>query len=118
MAHSSDKIGMHGDAIETWDLLADEEGEPIELSAAQDMHIQVLGELSGAEVLIEGSNVKSPDEKSWAMLADTESIPLDFVDTAQLRYSSASPRWLRPRVEGGDVNTKVTVVIVFRRFTR
>lgn len=117
--HVDRKLGMSGDGHISWiDLKSGQAGDPIELHTIADLHIQVLGDLSGATVLLQGSNVAEPGDDDWSSLTDGQGFPLQFGDTNVLKRASTIPWWVRPFIEGGDENTNVSMLIVSRKGAR
>ena len=107
MSRKSEKIGRDGDTVETWTNLKGE-GEPLELSSDFNLYAQLLGELSGAQVGFEGSNVAVPQDTDWSVLPEGAM-------GHTIKLIATIPRWIRPVVEGGDEHTDVSVLVALRK---
>ena len=100
-------------AVTTWaPMLADDDGEPVQLAVYSDRSIQVSGVFGGASVTIGGSN----DGVTYHALADAQGYALTLTSGA-LKAVIELPIYLKPRVFGGDVTTEIKVVLSGRRAT-
>ena len=116
--HSTTKITPHGDDVLAWiDLTStDNVGQEFEMGQHTELHVQVLGEFGGASVLLLGSNHINPhDDSHWSLAVDRLGFPITFETAATMKRPDVLPRWLRPKIEGGDETTKVSVLIALRR---
>ncbi len=114
--HAAQKISYQGEDVQSWDKLGkDDAGDPLELTHHTNMHIQVLGELSSGRPVMQGSNVEKPEETDWAYLTDAQGFPIQFTTVSIIKRAHTVPRWIRPKVEGGDDNTVVTFLIAMRK---
>lgn len=112
----SEKISMNGEDVVSWEgLKKDDANQPFELHGHISMHIQVLGDLSGARLVMQGSNATKPENTDWAALIDMQGFPIQFATLDLFKRSNTVPRWVRPAVEGGDENTNLDVMIAMRK---
>lgn len=110
---------LNGDDLTIWDSLkAGHGGAPMELSNNSELHIQVYGSFNGAVVAIEGSNVAGPDDLIWTGIVDGHNLPLEFSEGDPIKQAGAIPRWVAPRVIGGDESTDLNVNIIIRESSR
>jgi hypothetical protein len=97
-------------AVTTWDLTADDDGEPVRLAVYSDRAVQVAGTFGGASVTIGGSN----DGVTYHALTDPQGNSLTL-STGALRAIIELPIYLKPRVFGGDGTTALKVVMSGRK---
>ena len=104
-----------GQNVDRWDnLKKGDVGDALELSGPAELHVQVAGEYSGADLLLEGSNETAPGDADWSMVTDTQGLAMIFNAGSNIRHSASTPRWIRPVVENGDENTLLKMLIAIR----
>lgn len=104
----SDNIVTH---LEWADMLTGDDGAVVEQVEHTDRCIQVEGIFGGGQLVIEGSN----NGEQWHALTNPSGEDLIFT-SAGIDQVVESPRYLRPRVIGGDGTTSLTVSMIMRRF--
>jgi hypothetical protein len=83
-------------------------GDAISGPSYADRAFQCTGSFSGgASVVIEGSN----DGANFFVLVDPFDNPIVF-NSGNLIQVTQIALWIRPRVQGGDVSTNLTVIAV------
>ena len=88
-------------------LLNGDNGAPLQMSAWQDRTVQITGTFGIAgTIVIEGSN----DGVNYKTLRDPGGTALSFT-AADLKAILELPKWIRPRVTGGDGTTSLNVYI-------
>jgi len=87
-------------------------GDPHAAPCFPDRSVQIVGDWGGGNprLVIEGSN----DGKHYAVLNDQQGVYLEFTQGG-LRTIAEPVLFLRPRVIGGDKNTKLTAILLLRR---
>ena len=95
--------------LTSWRLGADQVGEGDNVSLLDDRSVQVEGEFWGASVIIEGSN----DGEYYQPLTTLDALQAECKEPALMGIREYT-RHLRPRVQGGDKHTKVTVSLMGR----
>lgn len=94
-------------------LAAGDDGKPFPFVDCADRTIQVEGTFGGGSLIFEGSN----DGVNYRTLHDPQGVLLSIA-TAQIFTVTQVPKWIRPRVSGGDVTTALSVSMVARRTNR
>jgi hypothetical protein len=92
------------------DLGSDDEGSLADLGGWDRASVQVFGTFSGASLSIEGSH----DGENFAVLSDPQGLPLSLT-AADLKAVTEPCRYIKPKVNGGDEETKLTVIVLARR---
>lgn len=102
----------------TWTgLLNGDDGQWFDTLDFADISIEVGGTFGvGGTLIIEGSNLATPPATSVAAhtLNDPQGNALSFT-AAKMEQVLEMPRWIRPRVTGGDGTTSLTVNLWARR---
>ena len=91
-------------------LAANAAGEPFALHDGPDRSVQVTGTFGGASIVWEGSNSLNQANAAWFTLTDPHGNLLIFA-TARLEQVTEYTRWVRPRVQGGDGSTSMSVIL-------
>jgi hypothetical protein len=96
----------------TWTgLLNGDQGGNFEFADWADRAIQIFGTFGAAgTIVIEGSN----DGTNFVTLTDAAGSAMSFT-AATLKQMTEAPRYIRPRVTGGDGTTSLTVILLARR---
>ena len=107
-----------------WTLAADETGDAYHDLIWKRIQFQFSGNASGADLVLEGSL----DGETYFHLHATKQISADHkgvdlnlamlwsnVDSDGLYELLQEPRYIRPRVTGGDENTSLTCILFCRR---
>lgn len=104
----SGEIGRERYFHYTWEGLGDgDDGTPIRLSFSADKSVQVSGTFStGGELTLEGSM----DNANWETLSDPQGNAL-ALSSGGVKTILQNPRYIRPRVTGGDASTDLEVLI-------
>ena len=113
------KTGLHGGGwLIIWTgLLLGDDGEPFAASHFVEANVQVVGTFAGATLLLEGANLlaRPAVAADYSLLGNPGQAPLRIFE-ASLNRIEQGPMWIRPRVDGGDGTTNLTVrVRVFKR---
>lgn len=112
-----DEIQKRGDDghIITWsDMGIGDVGLPLEMTGSSKRSIQVTGTFSGnGRGDIEGSN----DGTNYDILRDIHGNNLKF-KASGIAQIGVLPRYLRPRIDGGDGGTSLTFSMLVRKETR
>lgn len=112
-----DEIQKRGDDghIITWpDMAIGDVGLPLEMTGSSKRSIQVSGTFSaGAVGVIEGSN----NGATYDLLRDITGNNLRF-KASGIAQIGVLPRYLRPRIDGGDGGTSLTFSMLVRKETR
>ena len=94
--------------ISTWEeLTKDDVGIPTDVCGARERTVQIEGDLAGCTVVIEGSN----DDVNFRPLTNMDGIIL-CIRTPELTSVREFVKSIRPRIQDGDINTKVTVSLL------
>jgi hypothetical protein len=100
----------------TWANLANgDTGEPLSFAGHADKTMQVFGTFgAGGSITFEGSNdprvISDPNNAVWFTMNDPQTLPL--VKTgAGGDLIIENPRFMRPRITGGDVTTSITAIL-------
>lgn len=100
----------------TWANMANgDTGEPLSFAGHADKTMQVFGTFgSGGQITFEGSNdprvLSDPNNAVWFTMNDPQTLPL--VKTgAGGDLIIENPRFMRPRITGGDVTTSITAIL-------
>lgn len=105
------KIATEHSILHTWTgLLADDDGQVVEMCTYADRTIQITGTFSTGTLLWEGSL----DASNYATLNDPQGNPLS-ITSAKIETVMELTRYARPRVSGGDGSTDLTVTLLARR---
>jgi hypothetical protein len=100
-----------GNTIYTWTLASGDDGAPVGFPGSGDRTVQVEGTFgTGGTLLIEGTL----NGTSWYTLRDPSGVALSF-SSANLKTVLEHVVSIRPRVNGGDGSTSITVIISVRR---
>ena len=96
--------------LSTWSGLSkDDVGQPADVAGAVERSVQVDGEFNASLVYIEGSN----DGVAYHTLTTIDGLSADLTRPG-LRGIREITRFLRPRVQGGHPETKLTVTLIVR----
>ena len=95
----------------TWSgLLNGDDGARVTLSDFPDRTVQIVGTFgAGGSVNFEGSN----NGTDWAVLTDPQGN-LITKTAAAMEFVTETPRYVRPRVTGGDGTTDLSVILFAR----
>jgi len=95
----------------TWSgLLNSDDGARVTLTDFPDRTVQIVGTFgAGGSVNFEGSN----NGTDWAVLTDPQGNPITKT-AAAMEFVTETPRYVRPRVTGGDGTTDLSVVLFAR----
>lgn len=98
--------------LAVWATLANgDDGTPFEFVDWADRTIHVYGTFGvGGTVVLEGSN----DGTNYVTLTDSNGAAMSFTAAACKQINEA-PRFVRPRVTGGDGTTALTFSLTARR---
>jgi hypothetical protein len=92
-------------------LLNGDDGSPFEAADFADRTVQITGTLGvGGTITIEGSN----DGTNWVALTDPQGNAVTKTALG-IETIEEAPRYTRPHVTGGDVNTSLVVTLWCRR---
>jgi hypothetical protein len=100
-------------AIKVWTLKTGEVGESFLLDKQYAESVMVKGTFGKADVIFEGTNDIGQDT-DYCMLTDNHGQLLMF-GSSGLRSISEECVSVRPRVEGGDNTTEVTVTLLVEK---
>lgn len=97
--------------VATWTGLASgDDGSPLQHAPWSDRSVQVSGTFgAGGTLVLEGSN----DGTNWAVLNDAFGTALN-ITTAGIKQITQAALYMRPRVQGGDGATSLTVALLAR----
>ena len=96
--------------VSTWkDLTLEDIGQPADVAGIAERSVQVEGEFNGATVVIEGSN----DGLYYHVLNSHHGIGLTF-GMPGLESVEEAVRFIRPRIDCGTAETKITVSLFTR----
>ena len=96
--------------VVTWEsLAANETGDANEMPGSSDRSVTISGTLSGATVIVEGSN----NGTDYFTLTDPQGNPISFTST-KLKAISEITAFTRPRINGGDGLTNVRIDICIK----
>lgn len=107
----------------TWSNLAsNDDGQPLQFAGHADKTLQVFGSFSGGATLVfEGSNDPRVETDSgnavWFTLNDMQTLPLSKT-SAGGDLIVENPRYMRPKVTGGDGSTSITVILACKMVGR
>ena len=106
----------------TWtDLTSGDDGAPLQFAGHADKTLQVLGVFSGGTLVFEGSNDTRVETDSgnavWFTLNDMQTLPLSKT-SAGGDLIVENPRYMRPKVTGGDGSTAITVILACKMVGR
>jgi hypothetical protein len=95
----------------TWSgLLNSDDGARVTLTDFPDRTVQIVGTFgAGGSVNFEGSN----NGTDWAVLTDPQGNPITKT-AAAMEFVTETPRYVRPRVTGGDGTTDLSVILFAR----
>jgi hypothetical protein len=95
----------------TWSgLLNGDDGARVTLTDFPDRTVQIVGTFgAGGSVNFEGSN----NGTDWAVLTDPQGNPITKT-AAAMEFVTETPRYVRPRVTGGDGTTDLSVILFAR----
>jgi hypothetical protein len=95
----------------TWSgLLNSDDGARVTLTDFPDRTVQIVGTFgAGGSVNFEGSN----NGTDWVVLTDPQGNPITKT-AAAMEFVTETPRYVRPRVTGGDGTTDLSVVLFAR----
>lgn len=106
--------------LNTWSNMSEasgsEVGVKVTIPGAADRSVQISGDLGGGTLVIQGSNIKEPDESAgsadFETLNDAFGSPLRSI-TTEMRSINENVLFIRPLLEGGT-SADVTVRILNR----
>lgn len=110
-------------AVYSWRLGADAAGAPMRAGAMRDRSLQIARTLSGATVVVEGTNqldandAHPPADATWQTLHAVDGTLLSL-SAAGLWQILETPVHTRVRTTGGDGSTDVEVIIHAGRTAR
>jgi hypothetical protein len=104
--HDKDPSSGRHSSVSKWDLKADEAG-PWIAETCSFMSVQVAGEFGGGKCVLEGTNDKTIKPCNLSYQFDDD---LSF-SSSGMKNCRIIPKFIRPRIEGGDQETLITVII-------
>lgn len=103
----------HEFAVMAWNAMTqDDVGAAIPVVSYQSATAQVTGERSGARVVLEG---RIASEGKFLALEDAEGFAAQVGDKKLCRIPQLGATELRPRVSGGNAQTKLNVTVLLKR---
>jgi hypothetical protein len=115
VAHSQIGEGDGSSKLVAWTggVTADGAGPAVEFPEWADNCVQIIGTISGATIVVEGSN----DGTNYNTLNNAQGAALSFTSLADsMKQIVERPRYIRPKITGGTA-TGIGVYIVMRRPT-
>lgn len=109
-----DQLYLQNHRVRTWTPLTttNSDGDPISYASngMGGVTFQVNGTFGGGTVLVEGSN----NGTNWYTLNDQSNSPVSF-SAAGLKTVRDQPLYIRPRLNGGDGTSSLTVVAALQK---